>query len=377
MKKSIRPSRRPAFTLIELLVVIAIIAILIGLLLPAVQKVRDAAARMQCQNNLKQMGIAVHAYESAYGYMPPPGQCDSTGSGTTTYIIHSFGTWILPYIEQENIYKLFDTTTPLSVAYPSPPSGVLLHPTSRGYSYTDTRFPSGQTAAKNNIKTFICPSTPMGIQRDPAGYGGLDYMVIAISDIEDGRTFATSTADTPVGTRPSAAIRRADMALQGALSCDGRAVVGITDGSSNTILVIEDAGRTHPSQGTRTASTRSLPSIQSQTADSFDAGTVINARRVSAWADPDAFANGLSGPPMGTDRGGKVFNQSGTPFGGGTNCPWATNNCGPNDEPYGFHTGGLNACMADGSVRFLRDNIAPLVAKALASANGGETVNID
>jgi prepilin-type N-terminal cleavage/methylation domain-containing protein/prepilin-type processing-associated H-X9-DG protein len=371
------PRRRPAFTLIELLVVIAIIAILIGLLLPAVQKVREAAARMSCSNNLKQMALAAHNYESTYGQLPPPGQCDSTGSNTTTYMVHSFGTYILPYIEQDNVYRLFDTTTPAATSYGGGMlnAGALLHPQARGYSYTDTRFPNGQAAARQTIKTFLCPSTPVST-RDPDGYGGLDYMVIAISDIEDG---SVAGAETPIGTRPTSSARRSLMAKQGALSCDGRTVVGITDGASNTILLIEDAGRTHPSVGTRTESNRVMPSLSGNTANVVNnpINGVANARRVGAWADPDAFGNGLSGPPAGPGYGTQVLNQSASPFGGPSTCPWTTNNCGLNDEPFSFHTGGVNVAMADGSVRFLRDNISPLIAKALATSAGGEIVSSD
>jgi len=95
---------RVGFTLIELLVVIAIIAILIGLLLPAVQKVREAAARMKCQNNLKQFGIAIHAYNDANGYVPPSG--DNWNDDTGSWLVQT-----LPYMEQSNLYRAFNPKT--------------------------------------------------------------------------------------------------------------------------------------------------------------------------------------------------------------------------------------------------------------------------
>src|SRR3954449_3544565 len=106
------PRRRGGFTLIELLVVIAIIAVLIGLLLPAVQKVRAAAARVGCQNNLKQLGLAVHGYLTANDRLPPNGVFTYSGGAVVQTSPWSANARILPYIEQENLFRGIDFTKP-------------------------------------------------------------------------------------------------------------------------------------------------------------------------------------------------------------------------------------------------------------------------
>jgi prepilin-type N-terminal cleavage/methylation domain-containing protein/prepilin-type processing-associated H-X9-DG protein len=161
--KSASARLRSAFTLIELLVVIAIIAILIGLLLPAVQKVREAAARMSCTNNLKQIGLAAMNYESSYGVLPPgvnlsPNSTNGANAGYVSappYAGPYTGVlvYLLPYVEQQNVYNLIPqtyltlNTTAGAWAYNTPP-----------YSTDGNHTGYGFTPANAHIKSFLCPS---------------------------------------------------------------------------------------------------------------------------------------------------------------------------------------------------------------------------
>jgi len=252
-------SSRPGFTLIELLVVIAIIAILIGLLLPAVQKVREAAARMTCTNNLKQIGLACHNFESARGYFPPGNDIRFNG-------VH----WnILPYIEQEAIYRSYDNGNfgtgsswwASGAAYNVPQTATPPNP------------PGRYAADKPDLKTFLCPSAPQPgsitnvCQVTQVGFADTHYrgsLFGAAPGSGPSYTFYIYNSGNPVqisrlsqtnyyfgrGYVSSAgyegAFNYSNKRDQAGSNLNppaiGRSVVTITDGTSNTILFQESAG---------------------------------------------------------------------------------------------------------------------------------------
>jgi len=310
----LKPTLRRGFTLIELLVVIAIIAILIGLLLPAVQKVREAAARMKCQNNLKQLGLALNSYASQTGTLPPGGvRSPATGTPnaffqklgiTANSVEHSWAIFLLPHLEQGNVYSLYN------------------------FNLTWSN-PGNQAARETVISTFICPSTP--------GAGS-------------SRLFAGSVNAAPTDYAPNNAY---SSALEGAGLCDvtlnrnGALRVNevymfteIRDGTSNTICLSEDAGRPNTYAAGRLTGTNSAT----------DGG----------WANDDCefIVHGVNA------------NGSGSPG------PCHTN-CSNGNEVYAFHTGGANHVFADGSVHFIRDTMSIRLFVKFVTRSGEDITTSD
>jgi prepilin-type N-terminal cleavage/methylation domain-containing protein/prepilin-type processing-associated H-X9-DG protein len=340
---------RSGFTLIELLVVIAIIAILIGLLLPAVQKVREAAARAKCQNNLKQMGLAAHNYASANNDNMPPGAGQLPANYPTHVQRPSPAALILPFLEQANKYNQFDFTHDVHVAVspPAPASHLL--------------------ARTQDVPVYICPSDPSsGTQSSPQGpYGRNNYM----GNI--GRSASPipsqQTQNLPAGfPAPGGPFSVDFTSTQWKNNNRGVAhnIMAISDGTSNTVLFAEIrrsmtfASGGVPREGPWDANNAAfggnyhlIPSTCGASTGTMYRYTGLQYHRyfaITSFYSHMRTPNSQLGDCTDTNAGVITARSA--------------------------HSGGVNVCMGDGSVQFVRDSIALDVWQAMGTRSGGEVL---
>ncbi len=323
--------RRSAFTLIELLVVIAIIAILIGLLLPAVQKVREAAARLKCQNNLHQIGLALHHHESATGTFPPLGDYQTAGAS----VYWSAHTRLLPYCEQENLHRLIDYTLPIS-AQPQ--------------------------VAKVRVPFLLCPSEVNDRERPD----GPKFVHYPLNYAFNAGLWHVYQPPTGVG----------DGVFK--LNRPGR-VGDITDGLSNTLGAAEVKAFTPywRDGGNPAAVGAAVPNTPAEVTAYFTTGEFKTDSGHTEWVDARAHQTGFTTtfPPntrVPFASGGVTYDVDFNSMREGRSVTLPTYAVVTSRS---YHTGGVNTLRMDGSVYFQRDSVPQAVWRALGTPAGGEVVS--
>lgn len=341
-------SRRHGFTLVELLVVIAIIGILVGLLLPAVQAAREAARRMSCSNNLKQIGLAMHNYESAYKRLPPGGLgwVDDDGfGGTKDDDGYGFLCFLLPFIEQQNLYNQIDPA-----GYWEQSHGITGRPMQHmaeaiaGGSATP-RIQRRWLAATTPVGAYLCPSSPMPQnapqQYSVPGYAGAAIPVLPVYHAGQGVGLATSSykgmGGTPFGDG-SIFVKQSE----------GRArkFGDVTDGLSNTIAVAEST-YVRPDGISKPAQVGETPS----------------------WAGDWPVWIGM---PR-SDESMRVTARTSSPINAFTS-PNQMYFAIDDDCAFSFHVGGAQFAFGDGSVHFLSESISMETYSRLGGMNDGHVV---
>ncbi len=326
-----RKNRVRGFTLIELLVVIAIIAILIALLLPAVQQARESARRTQCKNNLKQLGLALHNYESTYT-MFPPSRINLTGP----VFQQTWNVMVLPFLEQSNMYVQYNFNRNWYETVNDPITTV-------------------------QLPAFVCPSTPSARALPTSGlYSALSNGVRTDTPIwgysDYGSVNAVRNAYIVASGMPSIGTRDAMGGL--GRGPGGTRIRDITDGTSNTMLIAEDSGRPRQYIGRQPGNNPRVGNVAFGTQFTADGW---------GWAD---INGGFS--VDGANTAGVQNNTSGS--GTTTIVGTCSMNCTNDSEMYSFHTGGVQTLLADGSVRFLSENIGGSTLVGLITLQGGEVL---
>ena len=329
-----KPYQRIGFTLVELLVVIAIIGILIGMLLPAVQSVREAARRTACLNNLRQLGLSLHNYESAFGEMPPQrlGPTFSISSQISNQFGASseFQSWtvsLLPYIEQVGIGGMYNFEE----------------------AWFDNLDSQNYDLIQGQLPIFICPSVGLRNRTDPyhvIGAAAGDYGTI--SEVDD-----DTYSDVLQVTVPPVAAR------EGLLTkFKANKFRDCQDGLSNTLFVAECAGQPEAWVVGHRMTAEEFANYEDDKVANFNGQLVLNDG--TGWADPNCSFKVNGAREDGLDKPGpKMINAINA------------------SEVYSFHTQGASFNFGDGATSFLSESVDTLTFIQLSTRSGGEIITGD